>query len=167
MPSPAVSTLSTGKNMSARKMTVNLRKWLQGEFDLKWQTLEEILGIDTMQMVPVRSLTEVKTGIKRAKLIDVGMQLGEKSVVLSIAVTSRNDVSLNALIQVYPGPDRISLPSNLKLIMLSEAGEILQQVSSRDQDNYIQLRPFTGQSGDFFSIQVVLDNIRVVESFFL
>ncbi|NJO43006.1 MAG: DUF1822 family protein [Cyanobacteria bacterium CRU_2_1] len=152
---------------SANKIVVNLRQWLGGVFETSWQSVEDVLGVNNMQMVFVRSMTELKTGIKRAKLIDLGMQLGEQAVVLPIAVTLNSDETVNVLVQIYPGCGQSYLPPNLKLLMLSEFGEPLQEVCSRGQDNYIQLRHFKGQLGDRFSIQVALDNVSVTEDFVL
>jgi hypothetical protein len=159
-------TASDNKLVSPSK-TVNLRVWLEGVFELEWQPMEEALGSDRMRSIAVRNSTQLQTGVKRAKLIDVGMQLGEQSVILSIAIISTADDMLNILVQIYPGPNIIRVPPNLKLIMLSGKGEVLQQICSRDQDNYIQLRHFHGQAGDQFSIQVILDDVGVTESFVL
>ena len=146
---------------------INLRQWLEGAFEAGWQTMEDILGLNSQQLALVRSKTQFKPDIKRAKLIDLGMQLGEQAVVLPIAVTLNGDKTVNVLVQVYPGQEQTYLPANLKLMMLSETGETLQEVCSRDQDNYIQLRHFKGQAGDRFSIQVALGNVSVTEDFVL
>ena len=156
---PAIASLG--------KSSINLRGWLEGAFESGWQTMEELLGIDNQHLVLVRSATQFKPGIKRAKLIDLGMQLGQQAVVLPIAVTLNGDQTVNVLVQVYPGRDQTYLPANLRLMMLSESGETLQEVCSRDQDNYIQLRHFKGQAGDRFSIQVALGNVSVTEDFVL
>ena len=152
---------------SPDKPPINLRQWLDGAFETGWQTLEDLLGINNQELVLVRSKTQFKPDIKRAKLIDLGMQLGEQAVALPIAVTLNGDKTLNVLVQAYPGQEQTYLPSNLKLMMLSETGETLQEVCSRDQDNYIQLRHFKGQAGDRFSIQVALGNVSVTEDFVL
>ena len=152
--------------LSAHEGIVQLRDWLRGEFAASWQSIENVLGINT-QLVFVRHATQFKKSIRRAKLIDLGMQLGERLVALPIAVTPNADETINVLVQVYPGRGQPYLPPNLKLVMLSEFGENLQEVCSRGQDNYIQLRHFTGQVGDRFSIQVTLGDVRVTEDFVL
>ena len=161
IPLTSPSVASTGKT------PINLRQWLEGAFETGWQTMEDLLGINKQHLVLVRSKTQFKSGIKRAKLIDLGMQLGDQAVVLPIAVTLNGDNTVNVLVQVYPGQEQTYLPSNLRLMMLSESGETLQEVCSRDQDNYIQLRHFKGQAGDRFSIQVALGNVSVTEDFVL
>jgi hypothetical protein len=148
-------------------LVVNVRKWVEGIFEPGWQSLEAILGID-MDLVSIRSMTLLKTNIiKRAKLINFGMQLNNQALVLSLAVSSNIDDTISVLVQLYPGFDSIHLPYNVKLVMLSESGETLQEVYSRGRDNYIQIRPFKGMSGDFFSLQVVFNNVNVTEDFVL
>lgn len=146
---------------------VNLRRWLEGVFETGWQSIETVLSIDKLHLVSVRSMTPLKTEIKRAKLINFGMQLGDQAVVLSLAVGANSNETATVLVQLYPGPDNPRLSSNLKLVMLSDSGKTLQEVCSRGHDNYIQLRPFTGVPGDSFSIQVAFDNVRVTEDFVL
>jgi hypothetical protein len=153
--------------VSPNKVAVNLRKWFEGMFETGWQTIDDALGINQANPVFVRGTTQLKTGIKRAKLIDLGVQLGLRSVALSIAVTLHGDETVSALVQAYPGPEETRLPPNLKLVMLSESGERLQEVCARGHDNYIQLRHFRGHAGDNFTIQLALNNISVTEDFVL
>ncbi|NJP09693.1 MAG: DUF1822 family protein [Leptolyngbyaceae cyanobacterium RU_5_1] len=162
------STASTAQTVTANSQTiVNLRTWFEGVFESGWQSIEDILGVNITHPVFVRSVTPLKNGIKRAKLINLGMQLGELAVVLSIAIGQNRNDTVSALVQLYPGPEQSWLPANVTLTMLSESGEILQQVCTRGQDNYIQLRHFKGHTGDQFSIQVSLGNVSVTEDFIL
>lgn len=153
--------------VATSKTPVNLRQWLDGAFESGWQSIEDILGVNTLHPVAVRSLAPLKNGIKRAKLVNLGMQLGELTVVLSIAIGQSRDEMMSALVQLYPGPMQSRLPANVRLMMMGESGETLQQVCSRGQDNYIQLKHFRGQIGDRFSIQVARDSVSVTEDFIL
>jgi hypothetical protein len=49
--------------------------------------------------------------------------------------------------------------------LLSEAGDILQDVQSRSQDNYIQLKRFRGNPGECFNIQVTFGDASMIETF--
>lgn len=144
---------------------IPLRTWLSGAMTTGWQTLEELLGQPTVGLA-VRSRPHEIT-VRQAKLIDVGMTLGEQSVILSLAITLNSDTSMNVLTQVYPAPQAHHLPPNLKLTMLSETKVVLQEVCSREQDNYIQLHHFRGEAGDSFEIQVSLNQVSICESFIL
>ena len=99
-------------------------------------------------MATVRGSEQFEIAVRQAKLIDVGMDLGDQSVVLSLAITLNPDTSMNVLVQTYPAPGSSHLPPNLKLTMLSETGDQMQEVCSRAQDSYIQLRHFRGEAGD-------------------
>ncbi|NJO78501.1 MAG: DUF1822 family protein [Cyanobacteria bacterium RM1_2_2] len=145
--------------------TVHLRKWLEGVVEEGWQQIESLLG--SGQMVAVRSQGQYEITVRQAKLIDVGVALDGESVVLSLAITLNPDTSMNVLVQTYPAAGNKHLPPNLKLTMLGETGELLQEVCSREQDSYIQLRHFRGEAGDSFDIQVSLNHVCVSESFIL
>lgn len=153
--------------MTQERTFVNLRDWLEGKVEAGWQSLESVLEISPLPAIAVRNEDRHAITVRQAKLIDVGMDLGEQSIVLSLAITVNSDASMNVLIQSYSAPGHSHLPPNLKLSMLSETGEMLQEVCSREQDNYIQLRHFRGEAGDSFDIQVSLDSVSITESFIL
>lgn len=168
--------------------TVNLSQWFQNIFAAGWQSLETLLSSNTANLAlmlrkpaPVRLTTSHKTfsasnlkcfeekdatkpSIKAAKLIDLGIQLGNRAVVLLIALTLEQNEKVGISVQVHPTQEKY-LPPNLKLVMLSQAGEPVQQVQSRSQDNFIQLRRFKTEPGTCFSIQVHLDDIYITEDF--
>jgi Protein of unknown function (DUF1822) len=167
---------------------VNLSQWFQHIFEAGWQSLENLLGSNTVNLAPMlrkpspmrltnnnKSLSgstlncfeekdPTKPTIKAAKLIDLGIQLGNQSVVLLMALTSEENEKVGISVQVHPVKDKF-LPPNLKLVMLSQAGEIVQEIESRSQDNFIQLRRFKTQLGTCFSIQVHLDDLNITEDF--
>ncbi|HEY9603342.1 MAG TPA: DUF1822 family protein [Allocoleopsis sp.] len=103
--------------------------------------------------------------VTRAKLIDLGMQFGTKSIALLVALTQECDRKVSILVQVHPASDERYLPPHLKLVLLSELGEALQEVESRGQDLCIQLRQFKARPGTCFDIQVALDDVSIKESF--
>jgi len=65
------------------------------------------------------------------------------------------------LVQVHPTGGE---PCNLRLGLLSESG-VIQEVQSRTQDNYIQLKRFRGNPRECFNIQVAFGEARVTENF--
>jgi hypothetical protein len=149
---------------STQKATVTtIRNWFENAFEEGWQRLEAIL--ETKQIAIVRQTTQLRIDVKRAKLLDLGLQLGEQSVALAIAISHNDDETVKVLVQVHPSRGQTYLPSNLRLIMLDENNETLQEVRSRSQDNYIQLKRFDGQIGDSFKIQVALNEISITEDF--
>ena len=145
------------------KMRVNLNQWFQNVFDAGWQSLEALLGTNQDLVFSFRSVSRLsQAGVKRAKLIDLGLQLGSQSVALLVAIT-KDAEQMGIVVQVHPvGGDY--LPPNLRLSLLSDSGEI-QAVQSRTQDNYIQLKRFRGLLGECFNIKVAFGDISVTENF--
>lgn len=100
-----------------------------------------------------------------AKLVDLGLQLGSQAVALLVALWPEAEQKVGVLMQVHPTGEEITLPPHLRLVMLSESGETLQEVIARSGDNYIQLKRVWGQPGERFSIMVALDDISIKEDF--
>ena len=93
------------------------------------------------------------------------MQLANRSTTLLVGVTHESDQRIGIVVQLHPASGERYLWPQIKLSLLSETKEILQEVVSRSQDLYIQLRPFYIRPGTVFQLQVALDNICVSESF--
>lgn len=142
--------------------TTKLSKWFEGVFDDTWQTIDTMLNFEANLAFSTRN---VEVGTKRGKLIDLGMQLGNKTVALLVSITEETNDKLGVLIQLHPTGGERFLPANITVSLLSKAGVNLQQVQARNQDNYIQLKPFRGEAGKKFSIQVNLDNAIICEDF--
>jgi hypothetical protein len=103
--------------------------------------------------------------VQGAKLIDLKMQLGSQSVVLWLALTPETEGRIAVRVRLYPAHQDRYLPPNVQLILLSETGEILSEVQSRLQDNYMQLPRFRGMPEEQFSITVSLAEASITERF--
>ncbi len=147
--------------------TTKLSQWLQGVFDESWQTLDSLYKSELNLAFGMRTL---ENGTKRTKIIDLGINLDSNKVALIIHIfpekkDSSNQDKISVLVQLRP-TDRFSLlPQNIKLILISKAGKVLQKVVSRVQDNCIQLNVFKGEPGKKFSIQVSLESSSITEQF--
>jgi hypothetical protein len=95
------------------------------------------------------------------------MQLGRNNLALLVNITEEAENKLGVLIQLHPTHGERYLPANLQLSLLSKSGKVLQEVESRAQDNYIQLKHFKGEVGVYFSISVKILNLSIVENFVL
>lgn len=139
-----------------------LSRWLEGVFDESWQTIDALINPEANLAFSTRNVQE---GAKRCKLIDMGMQLGNQKVALLMSIAAAPDDKMGVLIQLHPtGGERFLYP-DFKLTLLSKAGKILQEVQARDQDNYIQLKPFRGELGKRFSVEVSLSDVSIKEDF--
>jgi hypothetical protein len=157
---------------TCQKKATHLRNWFEDAFETGWQTVETLLGNNSKNFALVRGKTRFGVDVKRAKLLDVGMQLGDRCLILAIAISQESisqesDETIKVLVQVHPHRGYTYLPSNLELVMLSETDEIIQEVRSRNQDNYIQLKTFSAQTGDSFKIRVAFNGISITENFLL
>ena len=144
---------------------VNLSQWFKHLFEANWQPVEAFFGTENLAF-SFRSDSQLSEAtIRRAKLLDLGLQLGSQSVVMLVAITPEAEQKVGILVQVHPDVGETFLPPHLKLGLLSRSGEILQEVQSRSQDNYIQLKRFRGLFGEGFNIQVTLGNATMMETF--
>jgi Protein of unknown function (DUF1822) len=147
----------------------NLRQWFENTFDNAWQSIEMLLNLgETTFVVSFRNnsgFNEVR--VTGAKVIDLGMQIEGKGVVLLVALTPEDSEKVSIRVQLHPIGDSIYLPSDLKLILHSQSGKTLQEVQSRTHDHYIQLKRFKSTYGNRFSIQVALNDVSIREEFLL
>jgi hypothetical protein len=152
------------------KKVVKLSNWLQNNFvntvQTGWQTIAALLAPEQHKLAlsyRSSSVTE-ENSVRQAKLIDFGVQLGNKSLVLLVALTPDADNKVGIRVQVHPPEGEKHLPSHVKLALL-ESGEIRQEVQSRNRDNFIQLKRFKGIPGTSFSVQVALGDVSLAEEF--
>ncbi len=153
----------------SHKQPARLSKWLQESVEALeslWQNPEVFLERNYVR----KSRAEQEDGVKKAKLIDLGIQLRSQSVVLLVAIAPENEERVSVCVQLHPTPEERFLPQNLKLALVSTAKDVVtekleQEVDSREQDNYIQLKRFKGKVGESFSVQVTFGEARVTEDF--
>jgi hypothetical protein len=145
----------------------NLSQWLAGIYSTGWQALETLFGSNASNLaLNLRSASGSVDGIRRAKLIDLGMQIESQSVVLLVALIPEANRQVSVRVQLHPVGGELYLPANIKLALLSE-GEMLGEVQARSQDNYVQLPRFDVETGERFSIQVILNNFQIAENFII
>ncbi len=149
------------------KVSINLSQWLEGIFSSGWQTLEAFFGSNSNNIaLGLRNNFGLRGAtLQQAKLIDLGMQLESVAVVLLIAIIPEADRQISVRVQLHPAGEEIYLPANIKLALLSESGDMLQEVQTRSQDNFVQLPRFDVEPGENFSIKVELDNFHITENF--
>ncbi|MGF1497338.1 MAG: DUF1822 family protein [Elainellaceae cyanobacterium] len=154
-----------------------LSRWLADRVETGWRSLESLLGSSRPQLAyGFRTHHALSNAtVERAKLLDLGLQLDHQSLALLVAIapTARTDAAnkaqemLDILVQLHPGPGMAQLPPDLQMRLCSESGEVLQDVRSRQHDNYIQLKRFRGVTGERFDIEVSLGGTKIVEKFII
>ncbi|MGR3274036.1 DUF1822 family protein [Acaryochloris marina NIES-2412] len=136
-----------------------LSQWFDNLVTEGWQTWE---SLQPQLAYATRGLAD---GLKRGKLVNLGLRVGEEPVALVLTLTPGDDEKVSILIQVLPTGSSLTLPSQLELCLRSKKGKVLQQVISRSRDNYIQLKAFRGSPGQRFSVTVALEEGSVTEDF--
>lgn len=102
-------------------------------------------------------------GIRRGKVLDLGLQVGESPVVLVLTLLPEGD-NTNIQIRLNPIGDRAMLPPELDLIIEDGDGAVFREVRSRSQDQALQLA-FRANGGDRFTVGVVFGDHQVKETF--
>jgi hypothetical protein len=163
---------------TASKISGNLSCWLENIFEAGWQTVEALFSTQAAHPASiVRSAPQLREinadnpalGVKRGKLIDLGVQLVGHPVALIVTVTpAEADEEVNVRLQVYPLGRQICLPPNLQLLVLDETGASFPEleVTARNEDNCIQLE-LSGQPGEQFSVKVALGDVSITEDFLI
>ncbi len=163
IPVAATTTKVEAKLLGKLKETrIKLSQWLQGVFDEGWQTIDTLISMEASLALSTRNTQE---RAKRCKLINLGMEIGSQTVVLLVNITEDIEDKLAILIQLHPTGGERYLPPNLKLTLQSKAGKTLQEVQSRGLDNYIQLKPFKGEPGKRFTVEISLNDVSLKEDF--
>lgn len=153
------------RSLSSQRQ-VNLSHWLTCIYDASWQTIETFFNSTSSSLAfNFRSSTSLSTAsIKRAKVIDLGAEIESQKLMLLVALSPLANQQVSIRVQLHPIGDEY-LPNNIKLVLLSSEGDIIQEVQTRDQDNYVQLKLFEGEVGECFSVQVILDGYQMTENF--
>ena len=158
---------------------VNLEQWFNQIFASGWSTVENLLNPE--QLTPAwefrngernaefsaensSALESTNNTVQRAKLIDLGIQLGNRQVVLLVRITPEETGSVGVCLQVHPAPNNAYVPEKLILKVIESSGKVFMQAQARSQDNFIQLQ-FSGQPKESFSVQIVLDSAELTEQF--
>jgi hypothetical protein len=152
---------------------LSLSNWFQQEFSQAlapgWDLVNNIMV--RRELVTVRGGTEMsisqgeRYAIERAKLINLQYQLSQTTVVMLVGINPQGSANVVVSVQIHPAPGASILPPQLKLSYITDEGEELQAVISRDRDFQIQLPTFTCDIGTSFNIQLQLDGVSQIERF--
>jgi hypothetical protein len=157
------------------KIPVHLSQWFQNIFERGWRTVKDLFSTQADNPAfSVRSAPQLReieadnpaTGVKRGKLIDLGIQQVGNPVALIVTLTPATDEEINIHLRVYPTGRQFYLPRNLQLIVLDATGAtcLELQTQAKKTDNCLQLN-LTGKPGEHFSVKVALGDISITENF--
>lgn len=137
---------------------IQLSQWLHNIFTENWQTIEEIFAERRL------TLAFRNANVRRAKIIDLGINLASQQVVLVVTLLPENSQKMGIQLRVYPAGDRAYLPPQLELTILTETGEVFREVTARSADEFIQYE-FSGQTGEQFGVRIALGEVSIAETF--
>ncbi|MFS0517062.1 DUF1822 family protein [Nostoc sp. UIC 10607] len=152
---------------------VNLSQWFAGIFEAGWQTIESLWNVPelrpayafrSIETLEVNTLNQPESITKRAKLIDLGIQILNQPVMLIVEISPEKDQQTSVHLQLHATGNQIYLPPGVHLTVLDSSGAVFLDAQSRKSDNYIQLQ-FRGEPTEQFSVRVALDNTSITEHF--
>ncbi|MBG1243139.1 DUF1822 family protein [Nostoc sp. NZL] len=152
---------------------VNLSQWFAGIFETGWQTIESLWNVPelrpayafrSIETLEVNTLNQPESITKRAKLIDLGIQILNQPVMLIVEISPEKDQQTSVHLQLHATGNQIYLPPGVHLTVLDSSGAVFLDAQSRKSDNYIQLQ-FRGEPTEQFSVRVALDNTSITEHF--
>jgi Protein of unknown function (DUF1822) len=165
--------LRVTKLQSITAPAISLTNWLQQEFNQAleqgWDLVNNLITGGELAAVRSGSETPIFHGekylVERAKLINLQYQLNETNVVMLIGINPQDSTHVTVSVQIHAMPTVPILPPQLKLSYITNEGEELQSVISRNHDFQIQLPTFTCDLGTAFNIQLQLDGVSQIEKF--
>ncbi|MCC5616212.1 DUF1822 family protein [Nostoc sp. CHAB 5836] len=152
---------------------VNLSQWFAGIFETGWQTIESLWNVPEVRLnyafrstetLELNALNQAEPITKRAKLIDLGIQILNQPVMLIVEISPQKDQQTSIHLQLHATGNQIYLPPGVHLTVLDSSGAVFLDAESRKLDNYIQLR-FRGEATEQFSVRITLDNTSITEHF--
>lgn len=158
---------------AAASRMVNLSQWLEEIFETAWQPVEVLMNPASSNMafgfrnnLDFRDTNASSISVRRARLIDLGIQLAGHPVALIVELRPESKQKTDILLQVHPTDNQTYLPPLLQLIVLDESGATFLKAQARNVDDFIQLE-FSGTLGERFSVKVALGDDSITENFVL
>ncbi|MGL5194155.1 MAG: DUF1822 family protein, partial [Chroococcales cyanobacterium] len=124
---------------------VNLSAWLENQLnqaiEAGWQTIDELFGMRSPAF-----LSDLASYAKDAEpgpdmpTIQQGKSivLGTASLALLVKLSQESEGEIDVLVRVFPIQESTDLPESLKLMVLDEQGDILEEVTAGRGNNCIE-----------------------------
>jgi Protein of unknown function (DUF1822) len=148
--------------------TVNLSQWLENIFAAGWQAVEDlfvspepVLNFRGGDRASGERFEQSDLAVSRSKILD--LKPAGESVTLAIGLMPLSDREQEIWVKLSPSGAQTHLPPNLELMVLDETGEVVMQAQARSTESI--LLKFSGETGEHFSLKIVLDDITLSESF--
>ncbi|MEO1621229.1 MAG: DUF1822 family protein, partial [Cyanobacteria bacterium J06632_3] len=161
------SAVGTFVSQAQARLT-QLSTWVDGAISASWQAVDTLVNPAEFGFAfRGAELANRSDRISRAKLIDLGIQLGQSiRVALVVHLIEAENNNTDIILQVRPLGDSPYLMEDLHLRVLDEQDSVISSVASRAIDNYIQLR-ISGESGEQFAIELAAGDRTFREQFII
>ncbi|PAX54585.1 DUF1822 family protein [Brunnivagina elsteri] len=157
----------TAKEQTAK---VNIREWMKGVITEGWLNVEEIFNPRELTLRFARNFS-----ITKGKKIDIGLQLNGASVALIVKlnpknkeiidVKNQNQDEIDIIVQVQPDLEKsVCLPPGLKLAVIDEDGKQVDAVTSRQNDNWVEIE-LSAKLNEEFCVEIILGESKVTQEF--
>jgi hypothetical protein len=141
----------------------NLKQWFENIIDTGWQEIEFLLA-DQAIYADSNLRNTRSTFMSRGKLVAFEQDNFEKTVVLVVTLTPESEQETDIIVEIHPTKDEIYLPANLQLQILDFEGACVMEAQTRSTNKNIQLQ-FSGETGELFSVKLVLGDTSTIENF--
>ena len=155
------------------RTSVNLRSWFAGIFEAGWQSVESLWNEPQLRPAYAfrnRDTVEEKPHdhkealSRRAKLIDLGIEIANQPVILIVEVRHEADQQTSIRLQLRFTGNQIYLLPKVQMTVLDQSGAVFLEAQARGADNFIQLQ-FRGEPEEQFSVRVGLNDTSLTENF--
>lgn len=136
---------------------VNLSNWLQHQFEPEWQKVETLLGCSALVWAFRQTVV-----VRRAKRLQGWSDQGDLALIVTLLAEHAESFIVH--VQVCAVDASASLPSGLRLCILTDAGEVFQEVIAAEMDMFIQYE-FTAMVGESFQLELVGERQQSIERF--
>lgn len=130
-----------------------------------WQAIEQVLSIPPENQA-FAFMADEATVSRRARMLNYEMQFRQRTVTLLIAQQPEADNLTNLQVWLLPGRGENTLPAGIRLTLLKESGQIIQEATAREDDYTILLPKFGYRSNKRFRLQVSLDDLIVTDDLY-
>ena len=166
--------LSQFQQVQPLKEQVNLSQWLYNIFEAGWETVEAILTPPPSAFAfSPRSLSAIATnvleipvnGVKRGKCIDLSRDGQIEQLAVFVGLTPISSAKLDITVEVCPIGGQPYLPPELQVMVLDEQGKAVLQANAGNSES-MEFQ-FSGESGESFSVKLVLGDTNMTENFLI
>lgn len=163
----------TASQVKMQPERIHLGRWLNTVVDAGWHAAEGLLQPLELQTEfgfrgdrpDADSIDPQEIAVARCKTLVLSTSHGSVAVNLMVGLLPQSSNETEIWVQISPTDPEQQLPVHLRLMILDEQGDDVMNAQARATEA-MQLR-FTGQTGELFSVKVVLDQESVVEHFII